>query len=309
VNLLDLPNARSSHEHPTPRGGGLSIVMVSLLAASGHHLLSGSAALVPPAALIGLAAVAAIGYLDDRGDVAARWRFIVHLVGAGLIMYSLGRLPPLPWLGGVIDVGLPGAAIAVLGLTWLINLYNFMDGIDGIAAVEAVTVLLGAIAILMSQGEVVPAEMPIMVAAVAGFLVWNWPPARIFMGDAASGFLGALLGFVALATSHGEGINLWSWLILLAVFIADATITLLRRIARGERWYSAHRSHAYQRLSRRVGHHWPVTVGVGAINILWLTPGAWIAAEMPAWGILAALVAYAPVVLVVWRVGAGLPDD
>jgi Fuc2NAc and GlcNAc transferase len=283
--------------------------LVTLVAAAGAHLVDGAAAFIPPAALIGLAVVAAIGYWDDHANVPALWRFIVHVAGAGLIVFSLGGLPSVPWSNGAIDLGVIGSILAVLGLAWLINLYNFMDGIDGIAAVEAITVLIGGMAILMSQGRPVPAELPIMMAAVAGFLVWNWPPARIFMGDAASGFLGAVLGFFALATSLAEGINLWSWSILLAAFVTDATTTLLRRIARGECWYAAHRSHAYQRLSRRVGRHWPVTVGFGVVNLMWLTPLAWLATVKSAYAPVVTALAYVPIFLLCWRAGAGMADD
>lgn len=308
VNLVDVPNARSSHDLPTPRGGGLSIVVVVLAAAVVGPLLVGQAALVPAFALFGLLVIAAVGYRDDHADVPALWRFMVHVAAAALILYSLGGMPALPWWGGTIELGIVGAALAAVGFVWLINLYNFMDGIDGIAAVEALTVLLGGMAVLLLQGQTIPIELPAVAAAVAGFLVWNWPPARIFMGDAASGFLGALLGVVALATSDQPGINPWCWLILLAVFIADATITLLRRAARGERWYEAHRSHAYQRLSRRIGCHWPVTVGVAVVNLLWLAPLAWVAALLPAYAVVASVLAYAPLAVFAWKAGAGLPD-
>lgn len=309
VNLLDVPNARSSHARPTPRGGGVSIVIVVLAAAAFTPLLTRQPSLIPPLALVGLMAIAAIGYWDDHADVPARWRFAVHALAAALILYSLGDVPAVPWWGGAIKLGLAGAVLAGIGVVWLINLYNFMDGIDGIAAVEALTVLLGGMAVLLAQGRSLPLELPVIVAAVAGFLVWNWPPASIFMGDAASGFLGALLGVIALVISNQPGMNLWCWLILLAVFITDATVTLLRRMARGERWYQAHRSHAYQRLSRRIGRHWPVTIGVAAVNLLWLAPLAWAAASLPAKALFITLLAYLPLVLAAWWSGAGLPDE
>ncbi|MDN5849333.1 MAG: glycosyltransferase family 4 protein [Nitrococcus sp.] len=309
VNLLDVPNARSSHERPTPRGGGLSIVVVVMAGVAFTPLLTQQPSLIPPLALFGLTAITAIGYWDDHADVPARWRFAVHALAAALILYSLGNVPAVPWWGGAIKLGLAGAVLAGIGVVWLVNLYNFMDGIDGIAAVEALSVLLGAMGVLLVQGRDLPIELPLIAAAVAGFLVWNWPPARIFMGDAASGFLGALMGVMALVISNQPGMNLWCWLILLAVFITDATMTLLRRMARGERWYQAHRSHAYQRLSRRAGRHWPVTVGVAAVNMFWLAPLAWAAASLPSTALFIALLAYLPLVLTGWWVGAGLPDD
>ncbi|HET8701113.1 MAG TPA: glycosyltransferase family 4 protein [Nitrococcus sp.] len=309
VNLLDVPNARSSHARPTPRGGGIAIVIIVLVVSVFAPLLTDRPALLPPFALLGLTAVAAIGYWDDHSHVPAQWRLAVHALAAALILYSLSGLPAVPWWGGVIEPGLAGAILAGVGLVWLINLYNFMDGIDGIAAVEALTVLLAAMALLLAEGRALPLELPLIAAAVAGFLVWNWPPASIFMGDAASGFLGALLGAIALVISSETSMNPWCWLILLGVFITDATMTLLRRMVRGERWYEAHRSHAYQRLSHRIGRHWPVTIGVAAINWLWLAPLAWATARLPAVALFITLLAYLPLVLVGWWSGAGLPDD
>ena len=308
VDLLDVPNARSSHERPTPRGGGVSIVVVALMATAFAPSFTAQSSLIPPLGLLASAGVAAIGYWDDRAGVPARWRFAVHVLAAMLMLYALGGVPALPWWGGSIELGLAGVAVATVGIVWLINLYNFMDGIDGIAAVEALTVLVGAMAVLLVQGRTVPVELPIFAAAAAGFLVWNWPPARIFMGDAASGFLGALLGLLALVSSNHAGMNLWCWAILLAVFITDATLTLLRRMARGECWYRAHRTHAYQRLSRRAGRHWPVTVGVAAVNLLWLAPLAGVAAASPSSAAFVAMLAYSPLVLAWWRVGGGLPE-
>jgi len=144
-----------------------------------------------------------------------------------------------------------------------------------------------------------------LAAAVLGFLLWNFPPARIFMGDAGSGFLGIVLGVLSLQAAWTNPLLLWAWLILLGVFIVDATLTLLRRLLRGEKVYEAHRSHAYQYASRRFGRHLPVTMAVAALNLVWLLPLAMLVAVGWLDGLLGVLVAYAPLVVLAWRFDAG----
>jgi len=149
-----------------------------------------------------------------------------------------------------------------------------MDGIDGIAGMEVVTVCLSAgvlseVAAPAAHLWVAPA---VLASTTLGFLVWNWPPAKIFMGDAGSGFLGLTLAVLSLQAARVDNRLLWSWLILLGVFVVDATITLIRRLGQGERIHQAHRSHAYQHAAVYRGAHLPVTIAVGAINVCWLFP-------------------------------------
>jgi Fuc2NAc and GlcNAc transferase len=280
-SLMDIPNARSSHKLPTPRGGGLSIVIVFLL---GLPVLSGMGVLAPEAmwAMFGAGAwVALVGFLDDHGHIPARWRLLAHFIGAAWGLYWLGGLPPLafslPGSGlGIhsIDLGWLGQVMGMFYLVWLLNLYNFMDGIDGLASIEAITVCLGGALLYMSGSETVGQWVaPVLLAmTVAGFLFWNFPPARIFMGDAGSGFLGIVLGLFSIQAAWIAPQFLWSWLILLGVFIVDATWTLARRFFRGEKVYEAHRSHAYQYASRYYGSHKTVSLVIGVINVCWLTP-------------------------------------
>lgn len=272
-SLLDIPNARSSHALPTPRGGGVAIVVgflatLPLLAASG--LLAWPLLWAVLGAGVG---VALIGFLDDHGHIAARWRLLGHFAAALWALLWLGGLPVLSVFGVSLQLGWFGFALAALYLVWLLNLYNFMDGIDGIASVEAVCVCLGGALLYCALGYPKGAWLPLLLAAaVVGFLVWNFPRAQIFMGDAGSGFLGIALGVLSLQAAWFAPQLLWSWLILLGVFIVDATWTLLRRLLRGDRVYEAHRSHAYQYASRQYGRHWPVTLAVAMVNLLWLLP-------------------------------------
>ncbi|MCB1959403.1 MAG: glycosyltransferase family 4 protein [Rhodocyclaceae bacterium] len=269
--LIDTPNARSSHVVPTPRGGGVAIVTTFMLALAlllWLHLID-VALVVAIAGGGGL--VALIGFMDDHGHIAARWRLLAHFVAALWVLFT--GVAAMSNVAGFAGLGL---AVSAVYLVWMLNLYNFMDGIDGIASVEAITVCAGAALIYWLRGDAPAGLMPplALAAAVTGFLVWNFPPAKIFMGDAGSGFLGIVLGVLSLQAGAVAPALFWSWVILLGVFIVDATYTLLRRLLRGERVYEAHRSHAYQHASRRFASHRTVTLGVAAINVLWLLPWA-----------------------------------
>lgn len=305
-NIIDVPNARSSHLSPTPRGGGAAFVVTFQLAL----LTLGFLKFLPWDYIFGLFGcgtwVALVGLLDDRGHIAARWRLLAHFIGAGWLLAWLPALPQLALAGYNFDLGLVGYGLAALMLVWLLNLYNFMDGIDGIASIEAITVCVGGALLYALIGIPMLAAAPLLLAAcVGGFLVWNFPPARIFMGDAGSGFLGLILGGMTLQAAWLKPQLLWGWLILLGVFIVDATFTLLRRLLRGDKVYEAHRSHAYQYASRQYGAHLPVTLAVLAINVLWLLPWACIVALGYVDGLLALLISWLPLVLLAVRFNAG----
>ncbi|MDR0276660.1 MAG: glycosyltransferase family 4 protein [Paucimonas sp.] len=309
TSLIDVPNARSSHTVPTPRGGGVAIVL-SFLAALPLGWLDGS---LPTGAFVGLAGagalVAVIGFMDDHGHIAARWRLLGHFTGAAWALFWLGGLPPLQVFGLDLDLGWLGALLAAFYLVWMLNLYNFMDGIDGLASVEAICATVGMCALYFASGHpqlIWPAL--ILGMAVAGFLFWNFPPAKIFMGDAGSGFLGITLGILALQAAWTDSRLFWAWLILLGVFIVDATVTLIRRLMIGQKVYEAHRTHAYQYASRRYGRHLPVTLGVLAINLFWLLPLAWAVVCLDLDGGVGVLVAYLPLVASALKFGAGRPE-
>ncbi len=312
TSLLDIPNVRSSHTVPTPRGGGLSVVLVFLTVIGGLSFFDAIA--LEPFFIAGLilsgALVAGIGFWDDHISISAKWRFAVHFIASVGVLTILPELPELRFFSIEVSGGLFLFGFYAVMLVWLLNLYNFMDGIDGIAGTEAVTTAISAALFLGLQGQNDWALLMVLLAlSVAGFLVWNWPPAKIFMGDACSGFLGFVLGLFAVMTSLSGAINLWSWWILLAVFIVDATVTLLRRIARGEKWYQAHRSHAYQILSRRLNSHKKVTQGALAVNVFWLLPWAYLAVRFQTWAPLFCVVAMAPLCIAALKLGAGTTND
>jgi UDP-N-acetylmuramyl pentapeptide phosphotransferase/UDP-N-acetylglucosamine-1-phosphate transferase len=250
--ILDHPVARSSHSVAVPRGGGLALVPIVLLAWAALAVFSDA----PPRlfAIIAIAAVlAAISWRDDIGGLGAGWRFLAHAAAAILGLLALpetqpvfqGLLPPL------LD-----RAVAVLLWIWFINLYNFMDGIDGITGTETVFIGLGLalIAILLGTDHETAGALGLTLAVgSAGFLCWNWPPARIFLGDVGSVPLGFMLGWLLLSLAAK---GLWApALILPLYYLADATLTLLMRVVRGERIWQAHRQHFYQRALAPDGKH------------------------------------------------------
>ena len=289
--VLDIPNERSFHSVPTPRGGGLAIVIALLFSLglagwvgwlSSEMLL----AMVPGGIL-----VAVIGWIDDHRPVSAAQRLLAHFAAAAWAVFVAGGLPVLQLGTLSLSVGVAGSAFAVLTIVWLTNLYNFMDGIDGIAATEAITVGLAAAALAAMGGNFGVAVAALLIAAAAaGFLGWNWQPARIFMGDVGSGFLGYVLGVTAVLSEVQGGPPLLLWGVLLGVFVVDATLTLLRRAMRGEQVSAAHRTHAYQRAVQYGMSHRRVAVLTAMLNLLLfgLAALAWM---KPAYTALAVLLA------------------
>ncbi|HEF4759225.1 TPA: glycosyltransferase family 4 protein [Pseudomonas putida] len=305
-SLMDVPNARSSHTIATPRGGGVAIVVAFVLSLGFLYTVG----LMSPAAFVAIsgagAMIALIGFMDDHGHIAARWRLLGHFAAAAWLLGWLGGLPPIELFGFSADLGWAGHVLAAFYLVWLLNLYNFMDGIDGIASVEAIGTCLAACLLYWWSGLNSLIWGPLLLAAcVAGFLYWNFPPARIFMGDAGSGFLGIVLGGLSLQAIWVSAPLLWSWLILLGVFIVDATFTLFRRLLRGDKVYEAHRSHAYQFAARRYGSHLPVTIMVGVINLLWLLPIAICVTRFGLDGVLGVIFAYIPLIMLAIKFHAG----
>ena len=262
--ILDRPNERSSHETPTPRGGGIAVIAVLLIAWALIAASHGDAEPAPWLALAGALVLAATSWLDDLRGLPAAPRLAVHAVAVALglvafgegISFSQGLLPPL-------------ADRLAAGLLWLwfLNLFNFMDGIDGIAGTEAACLGAGvALAVWLAGGAAPLALYGLSVGAAAlGFLAWNWQPARVFLGDVGSVPLGYLLGWLLLATAAAGA---WpAALILPLYYLADASITLVRRLARAQPIWRAHREHFYQLAVRRGASHGGVVRAILVANL------------------------------------------
>jgi Fuc2NAc and GlcNAc transferase len=302
-NVVDIPNDRSSHIRPTPRGGGVAVLACYLVSfALWTDGIKTTAGMMFIAA--GLS-VGVIGFMDDHAGIRARWRFLVHIGSAGLCVWGLStQRMTLPHPAA--EAALWG--FAVLFLAWMINLYNFMDGIDGIAGVEAITVGIGGLVLhgATDQRWEQGLEPLFLAAAALGFLFWNFPAARIFLGDAGSGFIGLMLGVFALQAGLVEPRLFFAWSILLGCFIVDATFTLGRRVLAGKSFYRAHRDHAYQHAAIMHGSHVWVTLGVGLINLFWLLPVAVLVAQARLGVATGVTLAYLPLLLVALRYRAGV---
>lgn len=308
-NMMDTPNHRSSHVTPTPRGGGIAFV-VSFLVVIPFLVHQDLVSFYGSFALVGAGLFLAIlGFLDDKQSISPKSRLLGHFSACILALYWLDGMPSISFFNWTLSSGWIANGLAVVYLVWLLNLYNFMDGIDGLAAVEAISVCLSAVLLYWIRGELVLIALPLFLAAcVAGFLVWNFPPARIFMGDAGSCFLGFILGVLSIKAAAVSCDLFWSWLILLGVFITDATITLICRALRGERLQEAHRTHAYQKAAIRLNRHLPVTLAVFLINVVWLLPIAVLVGFNCLKGFTGLLIAYVPLVIIALQFKAGQPD-
>lgn len=273
AGLIAHPNQRSSHKAPTPTGGGLGIMVL---------ILSYLGVVVAPEASIGsywlvaIGGLAVIGLWDDFADIKARFRLPVQLGAVGLMIWSL-----LSLAGGWPDAALMQIwwVLAALGLLWFVNLYNFMDGIDGIAAMQCFTFCLAVQIISGGVPGWAGALIWLLAGSSLGFLCFNWPPARIFMGDVGSQGLGLLLGGLVLLLEGMHSVSIPASVILLSVFWFDASYTLAVRLFTGQPIAQAHRSHLYQRLAQRYGHLF-TTLSFLVFMSVWLLPLAWYASHL-----------------------------
>ncbi|CAA7621182.1 glycosyltransferase family 4 protein [Magnetospirillum sp. SS-4] len=292
--ILDHPNERSSHTLPTPRGGGLAVtpvvaVMLILLA----YRTPGYPAVLAAGALI----LMAVSWLDDRRGLAPLPRFLMQAVV--IAAYLLGLEPEqMVFQGGVplwADRLLTG-----LGWLWFVNLFNFMDGIDGITGIETAAIGLG----LAALGAATTPQALAVAGAGLGFLVWNWHPARIFLGDSGSIPLGFVLGGLLIHLACAG--QLAAALILPAYYLADASITLLWRLRDGERIWQAHRRHFYQRAVRGGRSHAQVALAILGGNILLIGCAVLAARVDAAAGSLAALAVVAAMLTLLTRWAGGI---
>ncbi len=302
--LLDVPNARSAHSIPTPRGGGLSFVicfLISILFVWHHRFIESSFA----SALLASSVVALIGFVDDNYSLSSVLRLAVHLFVCALCVYLMGIIPGL----SVHKIHLTSVVmliVASLYLGWMLNLYNFMDGIDGLASIETISICLSGTA-LYGFNNNLQAAIPLLLlsAAVLGFLMLNFPPAKIFMGDVGSGFLGLVLGIFSLQAMQGSTHLFVCWLIIMGVFIVDASLTLAIRLLSRKNIMLAHSSHAYQHASRIYRSHAIVALTIAFINLVWLLPMALLVNSTKLPPLIGVLLAYTPLVIAAYTLRAG----
>ena len=287
--VMAIPNARSAHTVPVASIGGLGFVLPTLA-----WLCWSAAQRGDPFSLVlaaGGAVLALIGILDDLFELAAGLRLPIHLATAAAAAVV------------AIDGHLALVAVCAIGLAWFVNLYNFMDGIDGIAGSQAAIFCLGA----LYFGGAQDATLWILLASCAGFLCLNWAPAKVIMGDTGSGFLGFVIGALALHLWQMGALPLVTSLILLAAFWFDASYTLAVRCCTRQRIAEAHSNHLYQKLARRWGHG-HTTAALWAYAALWLAP---LSALYDRFGLgtLWLALACAPLLAACIAFRAGVPDD
>ena len=309
-NLLVIPGLRSSHKDPKPQGGGLTIILslfFSLSLLNYFDLVDENRFiyLIFPGLL-----VASIGLLDDFIGVRPVTRILIHLISACLGIYLIGGFPVISFFEYNLDLGLIGIILGLIYVVWMINLYNFMDGIDGLASLEAICILstFSIISYFVLFDPDLSFLLLILCASIFGFLILNFPKSQIFIGDVGSGFLGIVIALLSIYSSQDHPELFWSWLILLGIFLIDSTYTLIRRVFLKEKFYLAHSTHAYQKLARITNSHWKTSVIVVVINLLWLAPIAFLVALDRIEGIYGIMLAYAPLLVLVYCLKAGLPD-
>ena len=279
---LDQPNSRSSHSTPTPTSGGVAFVLVFIIA-SLFAFQTSSPGFNVVLVLFLCACIAALGLADDIIKLGISTRILSQfLVVAGAL--AIFGLPAFPLFGLYLEPGWEGYILLGLVLLWFINLFNFMDGLDGIAASEVIFICISVFIITLNDSNTEYHKLLLLlVATVGGFLLFNTAPAKVFMGDIGSNFLAFVLIIAGLASTTTGITNVWVWCVLASVFIVDATYTLLARMLKGETWYLAHRTHAYQLAAVYFNGDGKVVIAVTLINCCWLLPLAWWSHLQPHW--------------------------
>ena len=308
IGIISTPNYRTLHELPIPRGGGIVFSLLSILAI---FLIWWNWQLTEElllALVVGGFIATLLGFIDDIANIRARIKLIIQLILACWVVYCL-------YLGELLTSDLMPLymiiPIVLFFMVWMMNGYNFLDGIDGMAASGAIFVSLAvALVLFLTEGPIeIMAIFILMASTVIGFILFNWPPATIFMGDSGSVFLGYIFGVLLLFTVLNNDISIWFWLTVFGYFFADTVVTQIIRVFLVKKWYLAHRSHAYQNLARISGSHLKVTSVVTLYNIIWILPIAIWSALQPEMEILAAILAVTPALVVAYKYGPMLSSS
>jgi Fuc2NAc and GlcNAc transferase len=276
-SIIDIPNDRSSHATPTPRGGGLAVVVAFFMGLT-YYFFAGKIDKSLFYALLSGLPLTLIGFADDVIGLKPGVRFLVQFVCAGVALFFLGGLQSLQLANFNLKLIWLLTPVAFIAIIWSINLFNFLDGIDGYIGSEIIFIGIG---VFLLTGD----NIGILLAtSVGGFLIWNWPKAKIFMGDVGSTFLGFTIAVIAI---HHQNTNIASmpvWLILTSVFWFDATLTIIRRTKNKEKLSQAHRKHAYQRIVQAGWSHQSTVFGALFLNIMGFGL-VWLAKEFTTFGL------------------------
>ena len=281
-DLFDIPNQRSSHSTPTPKGGGISIIVLLIITTGTLFYFQMISREIMFSVITGLLIISIIGLIDDYKNLPIPIRLIGYTFGAMMALYFIGGVTSLFENNynffKCCDINISrfsdiGPFFAILYMLWLTNLYNFMDGIDGFAAIQTICVSLFCSFLFYFSGSYgLVVIMLCLASATFGFLYWNLSPAKIFMGDVGSCSIGFFFGLFSIYTAKEEIVSISIWLILLAPFVGDATFTLIKRMINKEKWYEAHNTHAFQKLFQLGLSHNQLTLGLLLTNLLFMWP-------------------------------------
>ena len=294
AGLLDIPGQRSQHQDATPVGGGIVLVAVSAacLVLFEQRFIGAFASL--GAVSVVAVTLSLVGLMDDRYGLGSGVRLIIYFIAAGVfVSFELGGIEL--WL----------QALCLIALVWTINLFNFMDGADGFAITQALSVLVGMVFILVAAGgpqsDGLVSTLLILIAACFPLVIFNWPPASLFMGDAGSIAIGFLLGAVGIRAIMLNPTLGWAWGILMMPFLLDASLTLLIRLSKRLAPHIAHQDHAYQRLVRMTGNVAALNLGLLGLHLCWWFPLAMLSLnDIYSRGIAVLLATIPPLVLLVY---------
>lgn len=273
TNIIDIPNIRSSHNQPTPRGAGVAIAIAWFTGIIILFFLDGIPNYLLIALLFGVP-ISVIGFIDDIVTISPKLRLVVQILCASLAVFSLGGINSIDFGFSALQSSFLFTIAAVLGIVWFTNLFNFLDGIDGYIGVEIIFICLAAFILL-------GINLPLLLAAsTLGFLIWNWQPAKIFMGDVGSTLLGFTIGVFAVYYQNSNESSIVIWLMLTSLFWFDATLTIFRRWRNHEQISKAHKKHAYQRIVQSGFSHQKTVVYSLAINLS-IMGLVWVALSFP----------------------------
>lgn len=296
------PNFRTLHEVSVPRGGGIvfsCIFVIGVLFLWCNNLLSKELFLILG---VGGGLASIFGFVDDIYNIKASYKLLIQICLSSWIVFWLEGhvyIKHLEFLNEIIN------PLLIFFLVWMINAYNFMDGIDGMAVSGAfyITGTLTLILLIVNGSPELILMFILLMASVGGFMLFNWPPASIFMGDSGSVFLGYLFGSFILVTIVRDELTLWTWLVIFGYFFADTSVTQIARIILVKEYFKPHRSHAYQNLARILGSHFKVTSGVTMYHLMWLLPLSLWTISQPDMQIFATFLAIFPGFIIAYKYG------
>ena len=300
LNLIDTPNKRSSHKTPTSKGGGISIVLLTFATIIFLYFDKTIDTRFGISLILGSTIIAITGFLDDLYNLSVIRRIILYSLSIFISIIILVPETNLVIGNTKIEMSVFAYLVYAVYIFWLMNLFNFMDGTDGYAGIQTVSTAFFTWLVLSNTIETNEhLILLVILASTLGFLIWNWSPAKIFMGDVGSCTLGFIFALFSVYSSNQGHLSISVWLILLSPFIGDASFTLIKEILNGKKWYQAHNNHAYQKLYQIGFNHKVIAKGLLVINLICIWPLAYTAIELPDIELYVLLICYC-FIAVIW---------